>query len=63
MINEKRIRKAMKKSFKDARIAIAEARESGTPFAKGLAIEIVTYHRKLNAGRLRALVAGSTVAA
>jgi hypothetical protein len=37
------------------------AREIGTCFSKVVALETVAYHRKLNAGRRRALVTGKLV--
>ncbi len=61
MLNERRIRKAIKASYAKARAAIADARESRGEFFKKAALEVVQECRRLNADRRRALACGSTV--
>lgn len=61
MLDEKRIRRAIKKGYATAREAIADARECGSEFAKRVALETVREIRKTNADRRRALRLGHTV--
>lgn len=61
MLDEKRIRRAIKKSYAKAREAIAQARDSGSEFAARVALETVREVRKMNADRRRALRLGHPV--
>lgn len=64
MVDVKRIRKAMRVSFKAAHAAVVEARESkaaGYSIGYRAALETVTMHRKLNSDRRRAIRLGRCV--
>lgn len=61
MLNEKRIKRAMKASYKKAHEALADARESGSEFSKRVAFEVVCEVRRMNAERRRALRLGRPV--
>lgn len=61
MLNERRIRRAIKASYAKARAAIAEAREANSEFAKRVALETVREIRKRNSDRRRALALGHTI--
>lgn len=64
MLNERRIRRAMKISYVAARAAVSAAREAakyGNTLAYKAALEMVQYHRKLNRDRRLALAKGHMI--
>lgn len=62
-VNERRIRRAMARSYARARAALRDAREAGSDFAKAVAMELVREVRRINADRRRAIRLGRTVEA
>lgn len=62
-MDARRIRRAMARSYENARAAIRGAREVGSDFAKAVAMEVVREVRRINRDRRRALRAGHPVEA